>query len=120
MRMSEALLDRYPHQLSGGEKQRVAIARAFAADPALLLCDEVVSALDVSVQAVVMRLIRDYAEATGAAALFVSHDLPVVRMMSAKVLVLKGGSICEAGATADVFARPSQAYTSRLVMSLPD
>jgi peptide/nickel transport system ATP-binding protein len=120
VRMSEALLNRYPHQLSGGEKQRVAIGRALAADPALLLCDEVVSALDVSVQAVIMRLIRDYVEASGAAAIFVSHDLPVVRMMSSKVLVLKDGRVCEAGATADVFARPSQAYTSCLVMSLPD
>lgn len=119
VRLPMELLDRYPHQLSGGEKQRVAIARAFAAEPALLLCDEIVSALDVSVQAVVMRLIRDYVEANGAAAIFVSHDLPVVRMMSSKVMVLNRGRICEAGATERVFAAPSDAYTRRLIASLP-
>jgi peptide/nickel transport system ATP-binding protein len=119
VRLPEALLHRYPHQLSGGEKQRVAIARAFAAEPAILLCDEIVSALDVSVQAVVMRLIRDYVEETGAAAIFVSHDLPVVRMMSAKVLVLEGGRVCESGPTEEVFRHPAHAYTRRLVGSLP-
>lgn len=119
VRLPADLLERYPHQLSGGEKQRVAIARAFAAEPALLLCDEIVSALDVSVQAVVMRLIRDYVETTRAAAIFVSHDLPVVRMMSSKVMVLNRGRLCEAGPTEHVFTMPSDDYTRRLIASLP-
>ncbi len=119
VRLPAALTFRYPHQLSGGEKQRVAIARAFAASPRLLLCDEIVSALDVSVQAVVMRLIRDYVADTGAAAIFVSHDLPVVRMMSAKVLVLDKGIVCEAGPTEQVFGSPRHRYTQTLLASLP-
>jgi peptide/nickel transport system ATP-binding protein len=119
VRLPSELLDRFPHQLSGGEKQRVAIARAFAASPTLLLCDEIVSALDVSVQAVVMRLVRDYVAESGAAAIFVSHDLPVVRMMCSQVLVLRHGIVCERGLTAELFRSPSDAYTRRLIGSLP-
>jgi peptide/nickel transport system ATP-binding protein len=119
VRLPHSLRERYPHQLSGGAKQRVAIVRAFAAKPGVLLCDDIVSALDVSVQAVVMELIRDYVLKTTTAAVFVSHDLAVVRMMSSKVLVLHQGRIVEAGATGEVFERPTQVYTRRLIDSLP-
>lgn len=115
-----AMLRRYPHQLSGGEKQRVALARAFAARPRLLLCDEVVSALDVSVQATVMNLIRSYTDDTGAAALFVTHDLAVVRMMSDRVLVLRDGETCELAPTRAIFERPQHPYTVQLLASLPE
>ncbi len=116
--LSSRLMNRFPHQLSGGEKQRVALARAFAARPSLLLCDEVVSALDVSVQATIMNLIRDHSKETGAAVIFVTHDLSVVRMMADKIIVLREGLVREIADTQQLFMAPRDPYTVRLLESM--
>ncbi len=115
VRLGESYLERLPRQLSGGEKQRVAIARAFAADPDLVLCDEITSALDVSVQAAVMDLMADLRTRLGTAYIFVSHDLAVVRSLSDRVAVLRHGQICEIGETDDVYDAPSHPYTRMLL-----
>jgi peptide/nickel transport system ATP-binding protein len=115
VRLGAQYLDRLPAQLSGGEKQRVAIARAFAAEPDLVLCDEVTSALDVSVQAAVLRLLDDLRRQRKTAYLFVSHDLAVVRALADRVAVLYQGRLCESGPTAAVFSTPSHPYTEALL-----
>ncbi|MBO6884089.1 MAG: ABC transporter ATP-binding protein [Marivita sp.] len=115
VRLGAHYLDRLPSQLSGGEKQRVAIARAFAADPDLVLCDEVTSALDVSVQAAVLDLLNDLKSTQGTTYVFVSHDLAVVRALSDRVAVLYQGRLCELGPSADVYATPSHPYTEVLL-----
>ena len=115
VRLGEQYLERLPRQLSGGEKQRVAIARAFAADPDLILCDEITSALDVSVQAAVLDLMADLRSRRGTAYIFVSHDLAVVRSLSDRVAVLRQGEICEIGDTDDVYDNPSHPYTQMLL-----
>lgn len=115
VRLGAHYLDRLPSQLSGGEKQRVAIARAFAADPDLVLCDEVTSALDVSVQAAVLDLLNDLKTRQGTTYVFVSHDLAVVRALSDRVAVLYQGRLCEIGASASVYATPSHPYTEVLL-----
>jgi peptide/nickel transport system ATP-binding protein len=107
--------DRYPGQLSGGEKQRVAIARALAAKPDLILCDEITSALDVSVQASIIQLLLELRERHNVAMLFVSHDLAVVEALADHVIVLKQGEICEAGVVETVFAEPQHEYTQALI-----
>jgi peptide/nickel transport system ATP-binding protein len=116
VRLSEHYLYRFPRQLSGGEKQRVAIARAFAAEPRLVLCDEVVSALDVSVQAAVLDLLAELQGKHGVAYLFISHDLAVVRSIADRVAVLYQGHLCEIGPVQHVFNDPSHPYT-RLLLS---
>jgi peptide/nickel transport system ATP-binding protein len=115
VRLGAHYLDRLPSQLSGGEKQRVAIARAFAAEPDLVLCDEVTSALDVSVQAAVLDLLSALKEERGATYVFVSHDLAVVRALSDRVAVLYQGRMCEIGPSADVYGLPSHPYTEVLL-----
>ena len=115
VRLNEFYLDRLPRQLSGGEKQRVAIARAFAADPDLILCDEITSALDVSVQAAVLDLMAELRARRGTAYIFVSHDLAVVRSLSDRVAVLHQGRICEISDTDDVYNNPSHPYTRMLL-----
>ncbi|GIR79394.1 MAG: hypothetical protein CM15mP81_09040 [Alphaproteobacteria bacterium] len=97
VRLTENYLYRFPRQLSGGEKQRIAVARAFAAKPDIILCDEVTSALDVSVQAAVLKLLQDLKNDMGTTYIFVSHDLAVVRAISDKVAVLYQGRLCEFG-----------------------
>jgi peptide/nickel transport system ATP-binding protein len=118
VKLPRVMLHRYPSQLSGGQKQRVALARAFAADPALLLCDEVTSALDVSVQATIIELIASLAADLGTAVIFVSHDLAVVRTISARTLVMNNGEICEAGETERLFSDPQHAYTRELLSAI--
>jgi peptide/nickel transport system ATP-binding protein len=115
MELSADLLKRFPRQLSGGQQQRVAIARAFAANPDLILCDEITSALDVSVQAQVLRLLRGIQGKTGAACLFISHDLGVVKQVADQTVVLQNGRVIETGSTGAVFDNPSHDYTRLLL-----
>jgi peptide/nickel transport system ATP-binding protein len=110
---------RYPHELSGGQQQRVAIARAIAPRPALLVGDEPVSALDVSVRVQILDLLRHLAADYGFALILVSHDLGVVRYLCEEVLVLRDGVVVERGSTADVFARPAHEYTRALLTAVP-
>ena len=113
--LSRSALDSYPDQFSGGERQRIAIARALAAQPAILICDEIVSALDVTVQAQILDLLKQLQQEHGIAYLFISHDLAAVRYMGGRVLVMKEGEIVEQGYVSEVFSAPDHAYTASLV-----
>ncbi len=117
--LSSAAANRYPDQLSGGERQRVAIARALAAEPALLVCDEVTSALDVSVQAAIVELLRDLRAETGLSMLFITHNLALIRTIADRVIVMTEGTIVESGATISVFESPSAEYTGKLLANTP-
>ena len=119
VQLSPRLADRYPSQLSGGERQRVAIARALAARPDVLVCDEVTSALDVSVQAAVLEALAELRDDLGVALLFITHDLGVVSGVADRVLVLESGRICESGPTERVLRSPEHPYTQRLVAAAP-
>jgi peptide/nickel transport system ATP-binding protein len=108
---------RYPAHLSGGEKQRVAIARAFAASPDVIVCDEAVSALDVSVQAAILNLMIDLKQQTGCAYLFITHDLALVRYLADRVAIMQAGQLVEIGPADRIFEAPEQPYTRRLLVS---
>jgi peptide/nickel transport system ATP-binding protein len=110
---------RYPDQLSGGERQRVAIARALACEPAVLICDEVTSALDVSVQAAIVELLAALQRDLGLAMLFVTHNLPLVRSIAQRVAVMSHGRIIELGAVDQVLETPQDPYTRRLLADTP-
>jgi peptide/nickel transport system ATP-binding protein len=119
VRLEEEHYNRYPHELSGGQRQRVCIARALAVNPEFIVCDESVSALDVSVQAQVLNLLNDLKKEFGLTYVFISHDLSVVKHMSDRIIVMNAGRIVEEGSPDDIFNRPKSLYTKKFIESIP-
>ena len=117
--MTRKSLDRYPHEFSGGQRQRISIARALATRPRLLICDEPTSALDVSIQAQILNLLKDIQDELHLTMLFISHDLPVIRQMCDRTIVLKNGKVCESNDTEKIFISPKHSYTKELLKLMP-
>ncbi|MEK6675749.1 MAG: ABC transporter ATP-binding protein [Planctomycetota bacterium] len=118
--LSDAYLDRYPHELSGGQRQRVGIARSIALSPKFIVCDEPVSALDVSIQAQILRLLEELKRDLSLTYLFIAHNLAVIERISDRVAVMYLGKVVEIGNTVDVFKSPQHPYTQALLASVPD
>jgi len=112
-------MDRYPHEFSGGQRQRIGIARVMMVQPRLIIADEAVSALDVSIQAQVLNLLKQLQRSSGVAMLFISHDLAVVRHISDRIAVMYQGEIVELNETRQIFEQPQHEYTQRLLSSIP-
>ena len=112
-------MNRYPHEFSGGQRQRICIARALAVEPEFIICDESVSALDVSVQAQVLNLLNDLQESRGLTYIFISHDLSVVKFMADMMAVMKDGQIVEYGPSEAIYRNPREEYTRRLIDATP-
>ncbi|WP_197325494.1 ABC transporter ATP-binding protein [Ralstonia solanacearum] len=117
--LDPALRDRYPHQFSGGQRQRIGIARALAVQPSMLVCDEAVAALDVSIQAQILNLFMDLREQLNLTYLFISHDLGVVEHLSDRVVIMYLGRVVESAPAQDVFRRPNHPYTQTLLAEIP-
>ncbi|QIE59970.1 ABC transporter ATP-binding protein [Rasiella rasia] len=117
--LDETYFSRYPHELSGGQRQRVGIARTIAMEPKLVICDESVSALDISVQAQVLNLLNELKDAFGFTYIFISHDLAVVKFMADQLLVMNQGKIEELGDADEIYANPTKAYTKKLIDAIP-
>ena len=117
--LSADMMDRFPHEFSGGQRQRIGIARAISADPEFIICDEPVSALDVSVQAHIINLLKDIQSEFNLTYLFVAHDLAVVEHMSDSILVMTQGKIVEQGSAEEVCQNPKHPYTQKLIRSVP-
>jgi ABC-type glutathione transport system ATPase component len=118
--LDASALGRYPHQFSGGQRQRINIARALALRPHLLILDEPVSALDVSVGAQIVNLLRDLQRRHGLTYLFISHSMPLVRYLSTRIAVMKGGRLVETGDAEELCARPREEYTRQLIAATPE
>ncbi|MFH1189185.1 MAG: ATP-binding cassette domain-containing protein [Candidatus Omnitrophota bacterium] len=118
--LPRAALDKYPHEFSGGERQRIAIGRALATEPELIVCDEPVSSLDVTIQLQILRLLKDVQKRFNITYLFISHDLRVVRFICDHVAVMKDGRIVEEGAASEVYSNPKHQYTKLLLSSILD
>ncbi len=117
--LARSFVRKYPHEFSGGQRQRIAIGRALATRPEFVVADEPVSALDVTIQAQILDLLRELGREYGLTMLFISHDLAVVRQLADRIVVLHKGKVVEQARTRDLFERPQQAYTQQLLQSIP-